>query len=103
MGQIDDLQKRAWNIKVKNGFDKTTADRDMLLAYGEMAEVFDAYRKELEDLDEELADVVIYIMGLAEKLGVSLEEAVFKKLEKVEKRKWKKIKEGHYEKYEGNE
>ncbi len=103
MGQVRDLQKRVWANKVKNGFDKSTVDRDILLAQGELTEVFDAYRKELDDLDEELADVVLYMLGLAEKLGIDLEDALQKKLTIVEKRKWKKVNDAYYQKEEDDE
>lgn len=45
-----------------------------------MAEVFDAYRKPKEGLKEELADIVIYLLGLSEMLGINLEEEFDKKI-----------------------
>ena len=41
-----------------------------------------------EDLGEELADVAIYLLGLAEILGINLEHEILMKMDKNEKRKF---------------
>ena len=56
-----------------------------------MAEAYDAYRKKKEDLNEELADVAIYLMAISEMLGFDLEEEILKKVDKNKKRVYKKI------------
>jgi NTP pyrophosphatase (non-canonical NTP hydrolase) len=53
---------------------------EFCLLQGELAEAFDACRKGREDVGEELADVAIYLLGLAEMLGVDLQDAVEAKL-----------------------
>lgn len=45
-----------------------------------MAEAFDAYRKHKEDLEEELADIAIYLLGLSEMPGFNLEVEINKKI-----------------------
>ena len=45
-----------------------------------MAESYEAYRKKKNDLDEELADVAIYLLGISEILGVDLEKEILHKL-----------------------
>ena len=59
--------------------------------YGEVGEAYEAYRKKKNDLGGELADVAIYLLGIAEILGKNLEEEILKKLEINENRKYKKI------------
>ena len=41
-----------------------------------MAEAFDAWRKGRPDVGDELADVAIYLLSLAEMLGIDLQDAV---------------------------
>lgn len=59
--------------------------------YGEVAEAYDAWKKKKEDLNEELADIAIYLMGLSEMLGFDLESEIQKKVEKNEKRVYKNV------------
>jgi NTP pyrophosphatase (non-canonical NTP hydrolase) len=47
-----------------------------------MAEAFDAWRKGRDDLGEELADVAIYLLGLAEMTGVDLQDEIEAKMVK---------------------
>jgi NTP pyrophosphatase (non-canonical NTP hydrolase) len=44
--------------------------------------------KDLAALEEELADVALYLLQLAGVLGVDLEQAILKKLEKNYSRRW---------------
>jgi NTP pyrophosphatase (non-canonical NTP hydrolase) len=95
MGQMAVLQKEIWANKVSKGFDKTTVDREFNLTYGELAEAYDAYIKTEGTVGEELADVMIYIMGIAEKLGIDLEKEVLDKIEINKNRKYKQS-NGHF-------
>jgi hypothetical protein len=69
-------QKRAWQNKVAKGFNITDIPLEFCLVQGEMAEAFDAWRKGRDDLGEELADVAIYLLGLAEMTGVDLQDEI---------------------------
>ncbi len=73
---IRSAQKRAWQNKVAKGFNTTDVPLEFCLLQGEMAEAFDAWRKGREDLGEELADVAIYLLGLAEVTGVDLQDEI---------------------------
>ena len=77
--------------KVNKGFNTTNAEKEFCLLYGEVAEAYEAYRKKKNDLNEELADIAIYLLGLSEMLGFDLEEEIVKKVEKNKKRVYKKI------------
>ena len=44
-----------------------------------------------DDLNEELADIAIYLMGLSEMLGFELADEIEKKVSKNEKRVYKNI------------
>lgn len=85
------LQKDIFDNKVTKGFNTTDVDLEFCLTYGELAEAYNAYSKKLPDLSEELADVIIYLLGIATILDVDLEEAVLKKVEKNKNREYKNI------------
>ncbi len=91
MGDIKKYQERVWQNKIDHGFDLDKPDREFCLLYGEVGEAYEAYLKGFDTLDEELADVAIYLMGLSQMLGVDLESAVLKKMTKNEKRVYKKV------------
>ncbi len=63
---------------------------DMVEEVGELAEVIRAkefYKSEpKEDLESELADIFYDLVGIARVYGVDLEEAVMKRLKKLEER-----------------
>ena len=60
---------------------------------GEVAEAFEAYYKKKDDLGSELADVAIYLLGLSQMLGFSLEEEINNKLKINENRHYEKVNE----------
>ncbi len=73
-------QRLAWHNKIDKGFNTTDVPLEFCLLQGEMAEAFDAWRKDGPDVAAELADVAIYLLGLAELLGIDLQDAVGAKL-----------------------
>ena len=100
MVDMKTLQEKIYQNKVDHGFNIENIEFEFCLAYGEMAEAYQAYLKHKEDLGEELADVAIYLLGIAEILGINLEEEILHKMEKNRKRIYKKV-EGTCVKIEG--
>lgn len=88
---MKEIQKKIWQNKINKGFNTTDVNKEFCLLYGEVAEAYDAYRKKKDDLNEELADIAIYLMGLSEMLGFDLETEILKKVEKNDKRLYKSI------------
>ncbi|PKM91579.1 hypothetical protein CVU82_02085 [Candidatus Falkowbacteria bacterium HGW-Falkowbacteria-1] len=88
---LQKLQKEIFDNKIAKGFNITDIPLEFSLAHEELSEAFHAYRKNLPDLGEELADVVIYLMGLATILNINLEDELLKKIEKNKNREYKKI------------
>lgn len=99
-----DLDKYAVEIVNINGVDfepfakifqiennVTDINKEFCLTYGEMAEAYEAWRKNKDDLGEELADVTIYLLGLSEILNVDLETEILKKVNKNKHREYKII------------
>ncbi len=91
MGQIRDLQKRAYQNKVNHHFNTTNVEKEFCYLYGEVGEAFDAYRKKKSDFGEELADIMIFTLGIAEILGYDLEKEVLHKMVKNEKRVYHEV------------
>lgn len=80
------LQKDVYQNKVNHGFNVTNVNMEFCLAYGELGEAYMAWLKKKDDLGEEFADVVIYLMGLSEILGIDLETEIVNKINKNAKR-----------------
>lgn len=89
--ELSKVQKRVIENKINHGFNITDICKEFCLLYGEVGEAYEAYRKKKDNLGEELADVAIYLMGIAELLNIDLESEISKKLEINEKRKYKKV------------
>jgi NTP pyrophosphatase (non-canonical NTP hydrolase) len=91
---IRSAQKRAWQNKVAKGFNTTDVPLEFCLLQGEMAEAFDAWRKGRDNLGEELADVAIYLLGLAEMTGIDLQDEIKAKMAKNEARIYQRLPNG---------
>ncbi|MGN1069939.1 MAG: MazG-like family protein [Candidatus Fimadaptatus sp.] len=88
MKTIRELQTEAYQNKLDKGFNVTDVNLEFCLTYGELAEAHEAWRKKRPDVGEELADVTIYLMGLAEILGVDLQAEVERKVSKNRRREY---------------
>ena len=88
MIDLGQLQKRVYENKIAKGFNVSDIYMEFCYTYGELAEACDAYLKKKDSVGEELADVVLYILGLSEILGINLEKELLSKIEKNEKRKY---------------
>lgn len=89
--ELKKIQKDIWQNKLNKGFNTTDVNKEFCLLYGEVAEAYDAWKKKKDDLNEELADIAIYLMGLSEMLGFELADEIEKKVSKNEKRVYKNI------------
>lgn len=91
MIDLQKLQKEIYANKIAKGFNVTDMALEFSLTHEELSEAFHAYRKKLPDLWEELADVMIYLFGMAEILGIDLEKEILQKVEKNKKREYQTI------------
>ena len=71
--KINEMQKEIYQNKLNKGFNVTDVHEEFCLLYGEVAEAYDAWRKNKTTVGEELADIAIYLMGLSEILDIDLE------------------------------
>lgn len=89
--KFSNIQKEIFHNKIKKGFNITNVELEFCLTNGELAEAFEAYIKKLPTVGEELADVAIYLYGIAEILGYDLKEEILKKVAKNKNRIYKDI------------
>lgn len=80
--KISDVQAEVWANKIRQGFNVTDVPTEFCLTMTELGEAFDAWHKSPATLGEELADVLLFVAGLAEMNGIDLQEQVVRKLER---------------------
>ena len=83
------VSKAVIENKKKHNFNTTDIKYELLLLYGEVNELFQAWLKEdQENINEELADVAIFLLGISEMLGSDLSEHIVEKIAINAKRKY---------------
>lgn len=100
---LNDIQKRILKNKINKGFNTTDLNKEFCLLYGEVAEAYDAWRKEKPDFGEELADIAIYLLGIAEIAKVDLGTEIVRKLDIIEHREYTVLKNGSHVKVEADD
>lgn len=95
---LDELQRYVADMEKQRGFAQRGIMQQCLLLGEEMGELFKAVRKHEKmrvgttsmtgSVDEELADILIYLCAIANRLGISLDEAFRKKEALNETRSW---------------
>ena len=88
MVDLDELQKQIYQNKINKGFNTTDINKEFCYMYGEVGEAYEAYVKSYDkkELGKEFADIAIYLLGLCEILGFSLEKEILNKIKKKKKR-----------------
>lgn len=75
------LQKEIIQNKKEHGFNTTDIKFELLLLYGEVNELFQAWLKDDDqNIGEELADVAIFLLGIAEILDKDLGVVIIEKM-----------------------
>lgn len=96
---LEEIQRYVSDMEVARGFAHRDVVSQCLLLGEEVGELFKAVRKQDENFtidpnsrvgtpDEELADVLIYLCSIANRLGIDLDEALRKKEARNEQRRW---------------
>lgn len=95
---LQQLQQYIWQKNIDRGFSKDTPEQKMLMLTEEVGELAKAVRQHIgmgfskttsrSEVSEELADVLIILMGLASTLDIDLYDAVTAKEGKNAKRTW---------------
>jgi len=95
---LRDFQEYVKMLESERGFTQQNAIEKCLLLGEEMGELFKAVRKtvklktdvnaNISSIDEELADIMIYVCSIANRFDIDLEQAFRKKEEYNKKRTW---------------
>lgn len=80
--RIREAQQQAWANKIAKGFNTDDVPLEFSLLTAEVGEAFTAWRKGRQDLGEELADIAIYLMSIAEMNAIDLDAEVADKIQK---------------------
>ena len=83
MIDLQKIQKDVYQNKLDKGFNVTDINKEFCLIYGEVSEAYEAWRKKKDDVGEEIADVMIYLLGLSEILNIDIETELLKKIKKT--------------------
>lgn len=96
---LRDYQEYVRMLETERGFTEQNAIEKCLLLGEEMGELFKAVRKTVRlktdvnasvgSIDEELADIMIYVCAIANRFDVDLEQAFRRKEELNKERTWK--------------
>lgn len=93
--QMKEAQREILENKKRHGFNTTDIEQEFCRLYGEVGEAYDAYYKGTDNFAEELADVAIFLMGIAEMQGIDLETEILKKIEKNKARQYVRNEKGN--------
>jgi len=95
---LADFQKYVEELENERGFTKDNIIQKCLMLGEEVGELFKAIRKSekikidsnsnFNETDEELADILIFIFSIANRLNIDLEDTFRRKEEKNKKRIW---------------
>lgn len=91
MESTREVQKRIYQNKVNHGFSVTDVNLEFCLMMGEVGEAHKAWREKDAGLGSELADVAIYLLGIAEISGIDLGEEIEKKMQINARRVYKQV------------
>ena len=89
MVDLKALQKEVLRNKLEKGFNTTDTAMEFCRAHEELSEAFSKFNKGQPGVAEEFADVMIFILGMCEKMGFDLEKELICKIEINKKRKYK--------------
>lgn len=90
MVDLKELQKEVMRNKIEKGFNTTDVALEFCRAHEELSEAFSKFNKNQDGVAEEIADVAIFLLGMAEILGYDLEKELVSKIEINKNRKYKK-------------
>lgn len=92
---LPEVQKAILENKKIHGFNTTDLNEEFLHLYGEVSEAWQAFLLKKDDFGEELADIAIYLFGIAEISGIDLGKEIESKMVKNKLRSYSKVGNGY--------
>lgn len=89
MIDLNSIQSRIYQNKLRNKFNVTDANLEFTNVLREVVEAIDAYNSNSPELGEELADIILFVIGIAAILNINIEHELISKLEINEHRQYK--------------
>ena len=80
------LSELVYANKLEKHFNVTDVPMEICYLHGEVSELWDAYIRKRGSVGEEMADILIYLLGLAKILDIDLEQELLTKIEKNHRR-----------------
>lgn len=93
---LKELQKEIIENKKRHNFNTKDMNEEFCHLMAEMGEAYDAYFRGLDTFPEELADVGIFLLGIAELNGIDLQSEIEKKVQINKRRESEINRVGHY-------
>lgn len=94
--RLRDMQSAAWANKQAKGFNTTDVPLEFMLLTEEIGEAFSAWRKQHDDFGGELADILIFLVSVAEMTWVDLQAEAEAKLAKNAAREYRQLPNGTF-------
>ena len=91
MIDLKKLQKEVMRNRKEKGFSNDVT-YDFCRVYEELSEAFSKYDRNQPGVAEELADVMIFLLGISHNLGFDLEKEIVRKIKINKNRKYRKEK-----------
>ena len=88
MIDLAELQNRIYRNKINKGFNVTDINVEFLNIIKEVAEAIEAHEQNLDNLNEELADIIIFVLGIAAILKIDIESELKQKVDIIEQRRY---------------
>ena len=76
---LQELQKEIFENKKRHGFNTTDMNEEFCHLIAEVGEAYDAWFRRKDTFAEELADVAIFLLGIAEMKGIDLQKEIERK------------------------
>ena len=91
MIDLQELSEQVYQNKLEKRFNVTDVGMEICYLHGEVSELWDAYIRKRGSVGEEMADILIYLLGLSKILNVDLEKELLNKIEKNHRRVYRMI------------
>ena len=88
---LKEVQQEIYRNKADKHWNTSSIETELCLMQGEISEFYEAFRKHLPSIGEELADVAIYLLGMAEILHIDLEKEIEGKMRVNRRRQYTQI------------
>lgn len=89
MVDLKELAERVYRNKLEKHFNVIDLPMAICYIHGEVSELWDAIQRKRGSVGEEIADVMIYLLGLSKILNIDLEKELLAKIEKNQRRVYK--------------